>query len=150
MSHFHEEQIRSSHGRSWVVVSFLLLFWLNVENLEFRTPWRTNSQFASSLHRRRTLVVIVSRHLFVAAFLIECWKSRVTCAIESQQFASSSHERRRQSKQFSFVALLWLDNISTSCFDWVYLESVLPIASVKLTRKLSFQSKNSDETQVMA
>ena len=64
-----------------VVVSLLLLFWLNIENLEFPTPWRAKSQFASSSHGRRTRVeigqLLLSCRLFVAAVLIERWKPRV-------------------------------------------------------------------------
>ena len=53
----------------------------SVENLEFRTPWRENRQFAS-----RTWMEIVSRHLFVAAVLIKCWKSRVPYEINLVSF----------------------------------------------------------------
>ena len=37
-SHFHEEQTRSSQAVRTDGREFSLLFWLNVENLEFRTP----------------------------------------------------------------------------------------------------------------
>ena len=36
-------------------------------------------------------------------------------------------------KVSNFRSLVVLDNILTSCFDWIDLEFVLPIASQKLT-----------------
>ena len=54
----HGRRTRVQIGKLEVVISLLLLFWLNLENLEFHMPQRANSQFGSNLHGRRTRVKV--------------------------------------------------------------------------------------------
>ena len=86
-------------------------------DLEFHMPRRANPQLASCSHGWQTREEIVSRHLFVAAVLTECWKSRVPHEIILLSLIGYKQELNIPHNHLLILTLTYTDTIAMStCF----------------------------------